>query len=132
MADAEKESTDAAPSLLAALAAMEERLKTGQTEMEQRQQERQDILCRAVQEAELQLANFKTDLKQLARDSCREVMQEVEEEVARLSETVDQCVGHLEARMQAVEQSALLGGAPLAAHAQKKRKLLVRTMKPET
>lgn len=50
MSDAEKGPSDAAPSLLVALAAIEERLKAGQAEMEKKQQERQDTLCHAVLE----------------------------------------------------------------------------------
>ena len=53
MSDTENEQTDTGPSLLAALAAMEEWLQAGQAVMETRQQERQDAVCRAVQDVQL-------------------------------------------------------------------------------
>ena len=46
---------------------------------------------------------WKEELKQFSRDSFREVMQEVEEEVSRISKTVDRHVGQLQVRLQAIE-----------------------------
>lgn len=115
MFDEENERPDASPSLLAALAAMEEWLQAGQAEMEKRQQQRQDETSRAVQDVQAQLSGWKEELKQFTRESCHEVMQELEEEVSRLSVTVEERVGHLEECLRAVEQSAVLVGALFAA-----------------
>ena len=122
MSDTKNEQTDTGPSLLAALAAMEERLQAGQAVMETRQQERQDAVCRAVQDVQLQLSTWKEELKQFTRESCHGIMQELEGEMTRLTETVEQRMGHLEARLQAAEQSALSHGAPFAATCPKREK----------